>query len=252
MSQFDLSAFGVNTEVKEDSVVALGGFTPTKGTYAYRLVGVVECGERPEEFKGEMKIKNPVHIFFQLFSKKIPESQHVVMRIQLNKSFTPSGKFLPTFQRMNHQGTAKNYFQLLNSFGRIDVVEYTKQNGDPGVKLDPNSIKGPLVEILDADGMGTGEYKTLNVPEATVAPYIFQWETGNQAQFDTLPYWLQEEVAKATDFMKLFPNGASFKEPPKKKDEGPAAPQEAPKAMPVAPAAPKSAPAAAVDDSFEF
>lgn len=92
------------------------------------------------------------------------------------------------------------------------------------------------------------------IPEASAKGWLYQFDNANQAQFDTLPHWLQDEASKATAFPSKFPNGVVFKEKPAPKGEGAGeAAQEAPAPQPQKAAPAKQAPVAEVaDDSFEF
>lgn len=229
MNQADLLAnLGLDTSVKEDEVRA-GGAAPAipKGTYGYRLVGVVETGAHPSEWQGQVKTKHPINFIFQLLGKQLPEWKDKdgkdiprTMTIYSNKSFTKNGGYLPLFNALNHEGKAINAFQLLGSSGRLKVVEYQKKDGKTGVKIDPGSISAPVIEVMDEDGNSTGEFKKVNIPEATADFQVFQWSTGNQAQFDTLPFFLQEEITQAMNFAETFPNGFVMKENPRNRREG--------------------------------
>ena len=258
MNQLDLlQQLGIDASADESTILG-GGVEVKPGTYGYRLIGVAELGTRTETFENKPVERNPTYIQFQLFHKKlVPEGQTATIHIKVNKSRSVNGNFMPLFNKLNNEGTAKNIFQLLSSSGFLKVVPHTTQAGKNVVKVDPNSIRAPMNEVLDEEGMGTGEYKRVAIPEASAKGWLYQFDNANQAQFDTLPHWLQDEASKATAFPCKFPNGVVFKEKPAPKGEGageaaqeaPAAP--APQAQKAAPA--KQAPVAEVaDDSFEF
>lgn len=258
MNQMDLLAqLGIDASADESTILG-GGVEVKPGTYGYRLIGVAELGTRMDTFENKPVERNPTYIQFQLFHKKlVPEGQTATIHIKVNKSRSANGNYMPLFNKLNNEGTAKNIFQLLSSSGFLKVVPHTTQAGKNIVKVDPNSIRAPMNEVLDEEGMGTGEYKRVAIPEASAKGWLYRFDNANQAQFDTLPYWLQDEASKATAFPSKFPNGAVFKEKPAPKGEGAgeeapdtqAAP--APQAQKAAPA--KQAPVAEVaDDAFEF
>nr|DAE22027.1 MAG TPA: hypothetical protein [Podoviridae sp. ctRnx2] len=258
MNQMDLLAqLGIDASADESTILG-GGVEVKPGTYGYRLIGVAELGTRQEMYENKPVDRNPTYIQFQLFHKKlVPEGQTATIHIKVNKSRSANGNYMPLFNKLNNEGTAKNIFQLLSSSGFLKVVPHTTQSGKNIVKVDPNSIRAPMNEVLDEEGMGTGEYKRVAIPEASAKGWLYRFDNANQAQFDTLPYWLQDEASKATAFPSKFPNGVVFKEKPAPKGEGAGeeAPDTkdapAPQAQKAAPA--KQAPVAEVaDDSFEF
>lgn len=257
MNQMDLLAqLGIDASTDESTILG-GGVEVKPGTYGYRLIGVAELGTRVDTFENKPVERNPTYIQFQLFHKKlVPEGQTATIHIKVNKSRSANGNFMPLFNKLNNEGTAKNIFQLLSSSGFLKVVPHTTQSGKNIVKVDPNSIRAPMNEVLDEEGMGTGEYKRVAIPEASAKGWLYQFDNANQAQFDTLPYWLQDEASKAAAFPSKFPNGAVFKEKPAQRGEGADA-QEEPKPAQAAPApqAKQAAPAPVAevaDDSFEF
>lgn len=254
MNQLDLlQQLGIDASADESTILG-GGVEVKAGTYGYRLIGIAELGTRMDTFDNKPVERNPTYIQFQLFHKKlVPEGQTATIHIKVNKSRSANGNYMPLFNKLNNEGTAKNIFQLLTSSGFLKVVPHTTQSGKNIVKVDPNSIRAPMNEVLDDEGMGTGEYKRVAIPEATAKGWLYQFDHANQAQFDTLPYWLQDEASKATAFPSKFPNGVIFKEKPAQRGEG--GDEEAKEApAPQQKAAPaKQAPVAEVaDDSFEF
>lgn len=261
MSEFNIAALGLDLGVKEDEVQK-GSSRPQipAGTYARRVVGVVELGTHEGEWQGVVKDKHPVLVFFELFGKQLPEWKDkdgkpipFVEKVEVNKSFSENGGFLPLFNALNHEGKAKNLFQLLGTAGRLKMVKKVTKAGKEIVVVDPKSISSPVIEVLDEDGMATGEFKTVKVPEATEPFRVFQWATGNQAQFDTLPYWVQEQVVAAKNFKESFPNGFTMKPNPRGEakespiPEGVKVPEEPPAHVTVEVKAPAADP-----DEFEF
>lgn len=253
---------GLDLDVKEDEV-RKGSSRPQvpPGTYARRVVGVVELGTQEGEWQGVSKDKHPVMVFFQIFGKQLPEWKDkdgkdipFVEKVEVNKSFSENGGFLPLFNAMNHEGKAKNLFQLLGTAGRLKMVKKTTKAGKEIVVVDPKSISSPVIEVLDEDGMATGEFRTVKVPEATEPFRVFQWATGNQAQFDTLPLWIQEQITMAKNFKETFPEGFTMKEDPKagSKEVDTTSPVPADVEVPKAPPVQVNKPTPADDGEFEF
>lgn len=254
MSQFDLQALGLDLNVQENEVREVVKLEPLPaGTFGGRLVGVVEVGTHPG-FDKE-KTKDEVILVFQLFGKLVPEAKdkdgNPISRLdyfRLNKTFSSKGTFLEVFNRMNYEGTALNLFQFLGKAFRIKRTEYKKQDGSIGVKIEKDGILSPMVEVLDEDGMPTGEFKSMKVPEATEPFQVFQWANGNQAQFDTLPFWMQNTIKQALNLAGSPAEGLKMKEDPKKAKEASEAPAEEVRVAPK----PVSKAAAQAEDEFEF
>lgn len=255
MSQLNLQALGLNLDLDESQVQEGGAkLEPLPaGSYGGRLIGVIEMGQHPG-FEGTKTVEK-VMLVFQMFGKLVPEVKdkegNPIPRfemVRLSKTFGPKSSFLGTFNTMNYEGTNKNFFQLLGKAFKLVKENYTRQDGKPGIRLHHTGIKSPLIEVMDDDGMPTGEFRSMKVPEATAPLQVFQWASGNQAQFDTLPYWVQKEIKNATNIANGPAQDLVMKENPKggkeDQEEAPVAPQVAPK--------PATRVAAQSEGEFEF
>lgn len=217
MSQLNLAGLGLDLDVAEDKVVKSDRAPLPAGTYGARLVGVVELGKH--EGFDKTKVSSKVMLVFQMFGKLVPETKdkdgNVIPTLdflRLNKSFHEKGTYLPVFNRLNYEGKAKNMFQLLGTALRVKRTEYDKTDGTKGIKIKPEGLLSPMVEVLDDDGMPTGEVKMARIPEATADIMVYQWAHGTQQQFDTLMPFMQKEIASALDFAGSPADGLTFKE----------------------------------------
>lgn len=232
MNELNLAGLGLHLDVEEDKVVKSDRPPLPAGTYGARLVGVVELGEH--EGFDKTKTSRKVILVFQMFGKLVPEVKDKDGKVipaldflRVNKSFHEKGTYLPVFNRLNYEGKAKNMFQLIGSALRVKRTEYDKADGSKGIKIKPEGLLSPMVEVLDDDGMPTGEVKMARIPEATADIMVYQWDFGTQEQFDTLMPFMQKEIATALNFKGSKAENLKFKEV---EGEESAAPAEKPKA----------------------
>lgn len=244
-----------------------GGVTldplPTGVTLQARLCGYVELGVHEDTNpQGQVRDKEEVRLFFQVWNKDIlakkdaegnPIPRSVMLYI--NKSASDKGHWLKVFNTLNHDGKRNNMASLLGAPCRLKLVQgVSKDPSKPApVRLRPDGISGPVVEITDEDGNVTGS-KVIQPPMVDASEVkVFQFHKGTKEQWDTLPYFLQERIKEAKNLEQSPAKDFVLKEAPKSRqkaaeDDQEAAQEEAPKAAPKAPQ--KPAKAAAEDDLF--
>lgn len=162
---------------------------PRAGAALMRLRDYIEYGSfKVEKGQGAGKIVQKVRLVFELLHK-----DHMIERgdkglvpdtfmLELNKSYSSMGKFMPLFKKMNYNGTANNMVDLIGQpfLGYLAHNPKDKDDASKGVwvNLDVDGvyqIGRPEIEIKDDFGVVTGT-KDIEVPEMVGSPLVFCWE----------------------------------------------------------------------------
>lgn len=231
-----------------------------------RLCGYVELGvHEGTDMAGKPKDKDEVRLFFQVWNKDIlankdAEGNPIPRSVMLfiNKSGHEKGNWLKLFSTLNHDGKRNNMAALLGAPCRLKLIagKQTDPTKPTPARLRPENISGPVIDIMDEDGNVTGS-KLINPPMVDASEVkVFQFHKGTRQQWDTLPYFLQEQIKQAKNISQSPAKDFQLKEAPKKRQEASeeaqeAAPVETPKAAPkAAPKAPAKAQEGLDDDLF--
>lgn len=209
VSTLDFSALAnAVSETAPDANNSVGGgggeYTPpAEGVARLRFVGYVEVGTRFQKVKNQPdKIEPKAWLIFELHGKAYPPREledgtkvPVRMTVKLNHSLNEKAIYFKLFQRMNYEGKAKHFSQLLGQafLGNVNHFKFKDNDGKEVVTAnfrgpDGLTIRPPRVEQLD-DETGETVMKTVPVPEAISALRLFVWNAAPahlKVMWDTL------------------------------------------------------------------
>ena len=171
---------------------------PAEGPCGLRFVGYVETGLHASTFQGVEKKSPQAHFMFELSGPKHAPREHDgkkyphIITFSLSVSRNEKAGYFKLFQRLNYDGSARIFPQLLGReyLGRVVHRKYAKRGEDKAkpetwtgvsselkTKEDGFLITAPRREIIDDDtGMPTGEYRKVTVPQAISPIQVFIWD----------------------------------------------------------------------------
>lgn len=186
-----------------NTAVAGGGgeYTPpAEGLARLRFISYIEVGTRVKKVTGKPdQIQHTAHLVFELHGKnyepkELDDGTKITQKItvKLNHSLNEKAAYFKLFQRMNYEGKAKHFSQLLGQ-GFLGNVNHFKFKDDKGKEVvianfrgpDGLTIRPPRVEQMDEE---TGDVVTKSVPvPAAISPLrLFVW---NAAPEHIKPMW---------------------------------------------------------------
>ncbi len=202
---FNSIANSIAETAPDASVAKTGGgggeYTPPPvGLARLRFVGYVEVGTRVKKVMGKPDALQPtVHLIFELHGKgyepkvledgtKIP----VRITVKVNHSLHEKAIYFKLFQRMNYEGKAKHFSQLLGQayLGNVNHFKFKDDKGKDVVIAnfrgpDGLTIRPPRIEQMDEES-GEVVNKLVPVPEAISPIRLFVW---NAAPTQIKPMW---------------------------------------------------------------
>lgn len=191
----------------EDAKASGGGIDfkpPREGVALLRMCSYIETGVFEGEWKGKKKINNKVLVEFELV-----HPDHKILRadgtfasyhriwVRLNRSGNAKSKYMQLFNKMNYDGRVstnkKNIpgmYKFLNEpfMGQVYHNEYkekTYANLDLDGLFSVTAARNPVLEM----GMPTGRYEDIPVPEMSVQPRLFLWESKNMSDTNYMSMW---------------------------------------------------------------
>ena len=204
---FDFNALAnAIAETAPDAAVAVSGgggeYTPPpEGLARVRFVGYIEVGTRVKKVQGKPdQVQHTVHLIFELHGKnyepkELDDGTKIAPKItvKLNHSLNEKAAYFKLFQRMNYEGKAKHFSQLLGG-AYLANVNHFKFKDDKGKEVVIANFRGqdggltirpPRVEQMDEE---TGDVVTKLVPvPAALSPIrLFVW---NAAPALIKPMW---------------------------------------------------------------
>lgn len=171
---------------------------PAEGTGGVRLISYIEVGKHTKQFKGDKpKEVEQVILEFELVGKRWPSSNEetgrekpFVIRITENKSLNEKANFFKLFSRLNYDGTAKHFCELVGREFKATVVHSTSGEGAEkktyaNLRDDSGYTIVPPFSDVD-DGEGNIERKRIKFPEAVSPLKIFLWDFADKEQWDSI------------------------------------------------------------------
>ena len=168
---------------------------PAEGVALLRFVGYIEIGQRREEFKGDVKVRDKVKLIFELHGKNYPVKETAegpqAQRITITESlsFHEKSNFKKLFLSMrNGDESITHMAQLLGKpfKGRVSHKSFTgsdgKQKTFARLRDDVGYNIGPAV----AEDPETGETRALNVPKALSELRLFLWKFADKKMWDSI------------------------------------------------------------------
>lgn len=194
-------------ENAEDAKASGGGIDfkpPREGIALLRMCSYIETGVFEGEWKGKKKINHKVLVEFELV-----HPDHRIVRedgtfasyhriwVRLNRSGNAKSKYMQLFNKMNYAGeipvskkTIPGMYKFLGKpfMGSVTHHEYKDKiyaNLDRDGEFTIAAARNPVLEM----GMPTGRYEDIPVPEMSVKPRLFLWESKNMADSNYHAMW---------------------------------------------------------------
>lgn len=157
---------------------------PVEGVTRLRFVAYIEVGVIKRVIKGVPKLEDQCWLVFELsgpkHSAKVLESGEKVpfrITLKLNNSRNEKAKAFKLFKRMNYEGKATHFSQLLGQ-AYLGTVSHYKFTGTDGKEVciaqlegaDGISVRPPKVEDVE-----TGEIRVIPVDPAISPIRLFVW-----------------------------------------------------------------------------
>lgn len=188
-----------------------GGAPAAKGVAKLRFIGYVEVGkqERSAGPGKPPKIEDQAWLTFELVGAKhapkvLENGETIPYRItlKLNKSLNEKAKYFKLFKRMNYEGKATHFSQLLGQgfLGTVSHYEYQKDGETRAIaqledKENGITIRPPRTSVLDEE---TGEetIKPVKIEEGVSPLRLFVWNAPDEMIKDL---WESLYIAKTGD-----------------------------------------------------
>ena len=180
----DIAATGPDF-TKESKGGSGGTYTPpVEGVTRLRFVAYVEVGVVKRVIKGVPKLEDQCHLVFELSGPRHPakvleSGEKVPFRItlKLNNSRNEKAKAYKLFKRMNYEGKATHFSQLLGQafLGTVSHYKFTGQDGKEVCIAQLEGSDGITVRPPKVEDVETGEVRTVAVDAAISPIRLFVW-----------------------------------------------------------------------------
>lgn len=171
---------------------------PREGVALLRMCSYIETGVFKGEWKGAERINAKVLVEFELvhpdhkiMSEDGQQLGYHRIWVRLNKSGHEKGNYMKFFKKLNYDNKVKvkkkripNMSKFLGD-GFLGQVYHNVSGDKTYANLDSDgvySIRAPRTQVQDAaTNMPTDEWKDIVVPEMSVKPKLFLWESPNMS-----------------------------------------------------------------------
>lgn len=212
---------------------------PAEGVARARFVGYIEIGKHDKVGENAKPAVDQVHLVFELHGAKWPtktlEDGTVIpqrITVKLTRSLNEKATMFKLFKRMNYEGKAKHFSQLLGQGYLVTVKHFTPKGSNvviANLRDDQGNltIRAPRMEVLDEE-TGELEQKKVAVPAQVGESRLFVWDGKDEwfkVMWPELGNFYQELITKAVNFegspiqAYLTTNGITITPPAKKADE---------------------------------
>lgn len=178
---------------------------PAAGFCLLRLVSYVEVGKHAGSFQGAPTLKPYVQLVFEVSGPKHPagkdaNGKDVPIRITIEEpySLNEKAKFFKLVQRLLYAGTKKHVVQCIGDAYKGVILHRTYKGRDGKDRVAVElwdkanaqwTINAPRTEVIDDNGMPTGELRVLKVPPMISEGKAFLWDANEKhlkAMWDSL------------------------------------------------------------------
>ncbi|QYD70136.1 hypothetical protein KZJ38_07465 [Paraburkholderia edwinii] len=176
------------------TVAGGGEYTPpAAGPVSLRFVGYYEIGIHEKEIKGVTKTNEKVQLVFELSGKNYPVKDNgEPLRMTITENLTQNVKsnIIKIFNKMNYEGTATHFTELLGNAYRGRIYHTEKEYDGKKVVYanlrneDGYSITPPVVEQVDDEGNVTT--KKVKVAEPVSELKAFVWDLASKEMWDAI------------------------------------------------------------------
>ncbi|CDL65177.1 conserved hypothetical protein [Burkholderia phage Bp-AMP2] len=186
-----------------------GEYTPpAAGPCNLRFVGYFEIGLQKKTFKGAEKKVKQVQLVFELSGKNHPpkvldDGTKLPIRMTITETDSSNVKanIIKLFNKMNYEGKATHFAELLGNAYRGRVYHTEKENDGNKIVYanlrneDGYTITPPVVETVDDDG--NVETKPVKVAEPLTELKLFLWDNPDKEQWDSI--YIDGEIEAVKD-----------------------------------------------------
>lgn len=204
-----------------------------------RLVGYIELGAHKDTVNGVTKTKELVRLEWEVTGPKhpVPEGEKPsIIAFKLPKSLNEKAHYYKMFKRLNHDGSAKHFAQLLGRpfKGTIHIVE-KGEGADKKTYYNLRDLNGFTIEPAFKVDDETGESMPIKVDPQVTPTRCFLWDApkGLDKMWESIfidgmheakegkdavsKNWIQETVRRALNFKgspieALIGGGAALEE----------------------------------------
>jgi hypothetical protein len=172
----------VSVDMNEAQAGGGGTFeVPAAGLARARLVTYIEYGVHEDTVKGETKKKDMVLLEFELSGPKHPvretDGKPHIVQVRMPKSLNEKANYFKLFKKLNYDGKAKIFAQLLGKAFLVTVV--LKEEGEGDKKrtwVNLRDMNGFTIRPPFVDDPETGEPKAVPVDPPKTALKVFLWD----------------------------------------------------------------------------
>lgn len=175
---------------------SLGEWTPpAEGLVRLRFVGYIEIGKHDKEYNKQVKQVDYAILLFEASGPKHPRSDAgvpIMFTVRVTKSLNEKAGFYKLFKRMNPQGTATHFAELLGNPYLGTVVHNVVGEGENKrtyANLKDNegvwTIREPYIDVPDPE-TGDVERRMVSVDEPVTPLRCFLWDYADKTQWDSL------------------------------------------------------------------
>jgi len=173
-----------------------GDYTPPpEGACFLRLVGYVEIGKHRSTWQGNVKIKDKVHLVFELSGKNYPPAETdngpVPARITVKETLSLSEKanFFKLFNAMRNGREDITHMAQMLGEGFIGRVYHSTFQGRDGKEITVARLRndaGYSIRPPYREDPETGESVKVRVPDAISPLRLFVWDLADKDMWDSL------------------------------------------------------------------
>ena len=185
-----IAAAAKTTDMNKATKGGEGYTPPAKGMARLRFVGYIECGQKKDEWQGQVKIKDKVKLIFELSGPKHQPREHDGNKtphrvtIEENLSLNEKAWFYKIFKAMNYDGDATHIAQLLGKEFLGEVIHKTSKRGNVYATLKGDAgytIRAPFVEDPE-----TGDTRKVPAGPQISETRCFLWDYASKEMWDSI------------------------------------------------------------------
>lgn len=171
---------------------------PAAGPGTCVLIGYIEVGKHEKKMKGVPKLEDTAIFLFELTSPKHAPREHDgvkyphILKLELKRSMNEKANYFKLFQRMNYEGKASHFVQLLGkgfkcevfhrkyTIGQKEFIAAELSSKEKGISIAP-----PRIEVLDEES-GDIVVKTMKVNPAISHLRALLWDKPSMDQWASI------------------------------------------------------------------
>lgn len=161
-----------------------------EGPVRLRFVGYIELGQEDGEWQGKKKVNDKARFVFEVTGPKIEpreDGKPQTMAFDLNKSLSEKSGFYKLFRKLNHEGKARVFAELLGDAYR-GLIRHEKGKKDESKTYATLRDADGNIQIAPPyyDDPESGERRVLAVPEPLSPLQCFLWDYADREMWDSI------------------------------------------------------------------